>query len=206
MSHSTSCMPYSINVSFPVRFDLVVSPVICVPCCAYISFCVCPTPCEYPIPCVYPTPYVSQSVCVSHSYISPRVCVSYFMCISLLYLNLCIFHSGHSGCIPLRGYSTPCVFYSVCVPLRLSHSVCIPLGVCPILCVSHSYILLRASHSMYPMSQSMYPISCMSYFMCPTPRISHVSPTCISHSSYVQPLLCPTLCVLLRSPSMSHSV
>ena len=129
------CMPYSINILFRVRFDLGVSPIICLILRVYHFVCV-------PLSVCIPLP-----VCPNfHFNISLRVCVSHSICIPLyMYAIRYVSHFIYFiPCIPLRVYSTPCVFHSVCVPLCVSHFVFIPLRVYPILCLSHSmYIQLH---------------------------------------------------------------
>ena len=174
----------------------------------------------YPIPCILlrvfhfmcPTPCIPL-----HMYSTP--CVFHSMC-----PTLCVFHP----CIPLRVYSPLCISRSVLIRLPVystpfvSNSIYIQLRVfyfyillrvyptpCPTLCVSH-FVCVRFCACLTPISYSecpasfmfhpMYPTSCMSYFMCPTPRMSHVSPT-----MYIPLFVCPALCVLLCT-SMFHFV
>ena len=106
-----------------------------------------------------------------------------------LYSTPCVFHSV---CIPLHVYPTPYVFHSVYpipyIPLRVSHSVCIQLLVYPILCLSRSVCIQLRVYS-----------TLISYSVCVPLRVPlHAYPTsCVSHFMFV-PLLYLTLCVPLH--------
>ena len=111
---------------------------------------------------------------------SRNICL--FQHISLLYLNLCVFHSV---------YPTPTPY----IPYSMYPIPCIPLCVCPTPCISHSvYPTPCIFHSVY-IPFCAYPTPCVSNSICIQLHIYLTPCVPLLYLTPLYPTPCPTPCV-----------